>query len=208
MAGTDSTRREEFPDRDLYICFDFLPTTLPLKLPANAAARTDEAQRAAAERARAFLPFLEGWQPLIRLQAVLHVVVHVGPCALDHHAGSTPPRRGRPAAIPRDSVAPHPVAEREAAFARTDRGSPITARRSALHDGVQQPLTSNGSVKLAVDRLPRVRPRRVKRRRSLILSTTMLLCPSPRRVNQFILPPARKKRRVEAAHPSAITRIQ
>jgi len=78
---------------------------------------------------------------------------------LDHHAGSAP---GRPAAILRDSIAPHPVAEREAAFARADRGSPITARRSALHDGVQQPLTSNGSVKLAVDRLPRARPRRAK----------------------------------------------
>jgi len=88
---------------------------------------------------------------------VLHIVVHVGPYGLDQHAGSTPPRRARPAAVPRDSIAQHPIVERETAFARTDRGSPITARRSALHGGVQQPLTSNGSVKLAVDRLARVR---------------------------------------------------
>lgn len=50
---------------------------MSLEFSSNAAARTNEAQRTAAEGARAFLPLLDGWQPLVRLQAVLHTVIHI-----------------------------------------------------------------------------------------------------------------------------------
>lgn len=52
---------------------------LSLDFPPDAAACTDEAQRTAAERDRALLPFLEGWQPLLvrPRRPVLHAVIHI-----------------------------------------------------------------------------------------------------------------------------------
>lgn len=60
---------------------------LSLELSPNAAARTNKAQRAAAKGARSFLPFIQGWQPLVRPQPVLHTVIHI--CrTLDHRVES------------------------------------------------------------------------------------------------------------------------
>lgn len=74
---------------------------LSLQFSPDAAARADEAERTAAEGVCAFLPLLEGWQPLLRLQAVLHrVVIHVRRVnPAEHHAGSPPRHEDRFAAV-------------------------------------------------------------------------------------------------------------
>lgn len=50
---------------------------MSLELSPDAAARTNKAQGAAAEGVASFLPFVQGWQPLVRLQAVVHAVIHI-----------------------------------------------------------------------------------------------------------------------------------
>lgn len=60
---------------------------MSLELSPDAAARTNKAQGAAAEGVAPFLPFVQGWQPLVRLQPVVHAVIHI--CrTLDHRVES------------------------------------------------------------------------------------------------------------------------
>lgn len=60
---------------------------MSLELSPDAAARTNKAQGAAAEGVAPFLPFVQGWQPLVRLQSVVHAVIHI--CrTLDHRVES------------------------------------------------------------------------------------------------------------------------
>lgn len=56
---------------------------MSLEFSPDAATRTNKAQGAAAEGVASFLPFVQGWQPLVRLQAVVHAVIHI--CRTLHH---------------------------------------------------------------------------------------------------------------------------